>query len=204
MASFPPAGGPRLADFFHGLAIQTRWLAGHPVIWQTGQQDGLDEAQPAHHTHCSAFAAAAALYLDIYLLRPPHHGPLQLANAQTAWLAGDGSYPGPTAAASGWTALGRSGDDGALEAAQALANAGRLVLACYAATPPTPGHIALLRPRHDGSSAIPDDGPELIMAGARNYAEVSMRLAFSNHPAAWPDNIALFAHDTVLQPGGEA
>jgi hypothetical protein len=37
------------------------------------------------------------------------------------------------------------------------------------------------------------------MAGARNYTSVSMEKAFANHPDAWPDNIALFAHDTALQ-----
>jgi hypothetical protein len=37
------------------------------------------------------------------------------------------------------------------------------------------------------------------MAGEHNYIAISMRKAFSNHPDAWPDNIALFAHDTALQ-----
>ena len=110
MASYPPAGGPRLADFLDGLPILTRWMPGHRIVWQTGQQDGPDLPQPERHTHCSAFAAAVALYLDIYLLRPPHHGQVQLANAQTDWLSGNGSFPGPTAASADWTALGMSGD----------------------------------------------------------------------------------------------
>ena len=125
MASFPQAGGPRLADFLDGLPILTRWLPGHRVIWQTGQQDGPDQPNPERHTHCSAFAAALALYLDVYLLRPPHHGQVQLANAQTAWLSGTGSFPGPTAAKSGWTAFGMSGDRGSLAACLKAANAGR-------------------------------------------------------------------------------
>jgi hypothetical protein len=199
MASYPAAGGPRLTDFLDGLPILTRWLPGHPVVWQTGQQDGPDEPNPAHHTHCSAFAAAAALYLDIYLLRPPNHGQIQLANAQTAWLSGDLSYTGPNAADSGWMELGFSGTLGLLTTCQMAANSGQIVLACFAAAPPTPGHIAILRPRPDGSTEIPPDGPSVIMAGTQNFLSVSMKAAFSNHPDAWPDNIALFVHDTPLQ-----
>jgi hypothetical protein len=205
MSVYPKAGGPRLADFLDGLPIVTRWLAGHPVVWQTGQQDGPEEPPPAsHHTHCSAFSAAVALYLDIYLLRPPNHGQVLLANAQTDWLSGDESYPGPTAASVDWTQLGFSGDPDALTSSVAAANAGQLVLACYAAPPspsgkPVSGHVAIVRPRNNGDPTVPPDGPDVIMAGAQNYTVVSMRKAFSNHPDAWPDNIALFAHQTVLQ-----
>jgi hypothetical protein len=199
MASYPAAGGPRLTEFLDDLPVLERWLPGHPVVWQTGQQDGPDEANPAHHTHCSAFVAAAALYLDIYLLRPPYHGQIQLANAQAAWLSGDTSYTGPSAADAGWLALGLSGGPEVLTIGQMAANIGQLVLASYAATPPTPGHIAILRPRLDGSSVIPPQGPDVIMAGTQNYKSVAMQLAFSQHPGAWPDNIMLFARDTPLQ-----
>jgi hypothetical protein len=98
----------------------------------------------------------------------------------------------------GWTALGMSGVRGGLAACLKAANAGRLVLACYAATPPTPGHVAIVRPQSDGKATVPSDGPKVIMAGAHNHKRVSMRTAFSNHPGAWPNNIVLFAHDTGL------
>jgi hypothetical protein len=45
----------------------------------------------------SAYVAAAALYLDIYILRPPNHPQLRLANSQVSWLGGGGSESGPTA-----------------------------------------------------------------------------------------------------------
>jgi GH18 family chitinase len=199
LASYPLAGGPRLADFLDSLPILTRWLKGHPVVWQTGQQDGADEPNPDYHTHCSAFAAAAALYLDIYLLRPPNHGQVQLANAQRNWLFGRRIYPGPTAAESGWAALGYSGDPGVLTACLEAANKGQLVVACYAVMPPAHGHIAIVRPDKDGDTKVPPDGPAVIMAGEQNYKAVSMKEAFSEHPKAWPDNIALFVHDTPLQ-----
>ena len=200
MTPYPPAGGARLNEFLDGLPILTRWLPGHRVVWQTGQQDGPKQAPASHFTHCSAFAAAVALYLDFYLLRPPEHGETQLANAQTDWLSGDKSFPGAKSAKdNGWIKLGMSGDSGALAASQEAANAGQLVLVCYAAPAPTPGHVAIVRARADGTVDVPLDGPDVIMAGAHNYVSTSMRHAFDNHPLAWPDNLALFAHETPLQ-----
>ena len=106
-SSYPPAGGARLNEFLDGLPILTRWLPGHRIVWQTGQQSGPKQIPASHHTHCRAFAAAVALYLDIYLLRPPQHGQAQLANAQTFWLSGEESFPGiGSAGDNGWTTLG--------------------------------------------------------------------------------------------------
>jgi hypothetical protein len=199
-SSYPPAGGARLNEFLDGLPILTRWLPGHRIVWQTGQQSGPKQIPASHHTHCRAFAAAVALYLDIYLLRPPQHGQAKLANAQTFWLSGEESFPGiGSAGDNGWTTLGMSGDPGAPAACQQAANAGRLVLVCYAAPVPTHRHVAIVRSRADESADIPPDGPDVIMAGAHNYRSTSMRHAFKNHPQAWPDNLALFAHDTPLQ-----
>jgi hypothetical protein len=74
-------------------------MLGYSILSNlTGQQDGPEQPNPSHHTHCSAFAAAVAMYLDIYLLQPPNHGQTLLANAQTQWLSGEGSFAGPTAA----------------------------------------------------------------------------------------------------------
>jgi hypothetical protein len=58
------------------------------VNWETGEpdRDGAYEG-PNKHTHCSAFAAAAAKHMGVYLLRPPEHGQQLLANAQAGWLA---------------------------------------------------------------------------------------------------------------------
>lgn len=93
-------GGERLRVFLDGSHVETRWIAGYHVIWQTGQRNGPPQGDPAHHTHCSAYAAAVALDLDIYLLRPPHHGQERLANAQVEWLGGSGNYSGPSASRS--------------------------------------------------------------------------------------------------------
>ena len=123
-------GGQRLLAFLDGLPVEARWLAGHRIVWQTGQQDGPDGVGPEDHTHCSAFVAAVALDLDIYVLRPPHHTQELLANAQVEWLGG-AIFPGPAAAASGWSSLGKASDAGALAAAVSAANSGKLVIAGY-------------------------------------------------------------------------
>ena len=85
-------GGTRLLAFIEGMQVESDWLAGHRIVWQTGQQDGPDGVGPEDHTHCSAFVAAVALYLDIYVLRPPNHPQELLVDAQVDWLRG-ASFP---------------------------------------------------------------------------------------------------------------
>jgi hypothetical protein len=198
-------GGRRLRVFLDGTHVKTRWIADYHVIWQTGQRKGPPEGDPAHHTHCSAYVAAVALYLDIYILRPPNHKQSRLANAQVSWLGGVGTESGPTAAEAGWNSLGTSGDDGVLDDAITAANAGKLVVAGYF-QPPTQqpdgsqiqraGHIVVVRPQE---SFPPEKGPQVVTAGVQNFKSASMKFAFGNHPLAWPDNIQLFVHDTALE-----
>jgi hypothetical protein len=69
------------------------------VDWQTGLPDGKTEHFEGKHTHCSAFVASAAKQLGVYILRPPEHGQILLANAQYDRLAAAGQ-------ASGWTPVG--------------------------------------------------------------------------------------------------
>jgi hypothetical protein len=190
-APHAPAGGPRLTQFLDGLPVTTRWIHRHRVVWQTGQQDGPDGEGPEAETHCSAFAAAVALMLDIYLLRPPHHSQELLANAQADWLAGKGNLPGPGAAQSGWTALGSSAERKNLVAAAEAANAGRLVVAVYKAPPvrksdgklhQVSGHICIVRPQ--AVSSLGDDGPRVVSVADVNRRDTSMRTAFHAHPEA--------------------
>jgi hypothetical protein len=192
-------GGDRLRVFLDGTHVETRWIADYHVIWQTGQRNGPAEGDPAHHTHCSAYVAAAALYLDIYVLRPPNHKQLQLANAQVIWLGGGGDDPGPTSSASGWSALGKSGDAGVLDAAVTAANLGKLVVAGYfqpLTEQSKAGHIVVIRPQDSFPS---DDGPQVVTAGVKNFKSASMRYAFGDHPLAWPNEIQLFVHKTALE-----
>jgi hypothetical protein len=120
-------------------------------------------------------------------------------------LGGVGSHKGPTAAKAGWSSLGKSGDDGVLDAAITAASAGKLVVAGYF-QPPTrqadgtqiegTGHIVVVRPQESFPS---DEGPQVVTAGVRNFKSASTKFAFGDHPLAWPDNIQLFVHDTALE-----
>jgi hypothetical protein len=205
-SDFTPAGGPRLAEFLDALPVTTRWIHDHRVVWQTGQQNAPEGSGLTPETHCSAFAAAVTLMLDIYLLRPPNHGQDRLANAQADWLEGAATFPGPTASDSGWIALGSSGDAGALTAAVDTANAGRLVIAIYKASPvrgpdgtlhPVPGHVVIVRPQ--SATAVGADGPHVMSVADVNRPDTTMRTAFHAHPQAWPDRIGLYAHPTDLE-----
>jgi hypothetical protein len=64
-----------------GMKVESLWLAREHVNWETGEPDkGQDYAGPGRSTHCSAFAAAVGERLGVYMLRPPEHGQILLAN----------------------------------------------------------------------------------------------------------------------------
>jgi hypothetical protein len=199
--AYTPAGGPRLTEFLEGLPMTTRWIHDHRVVWQTGQQNAAENRGTTEETHCSAFIAAVALMLDIYLLRPPHFGQDALANAQADWLAGEPTFSGPTAKDSGWVALGSSGDAAALKAAVEAANSGQLVVAIYKAPSGSAsdghGHACIVRPQ--SAAAVGDDGPHVMSVADVNRPDTPMRAAFHAHPEAWPDRIALYANGTDLE-----
>jgi hypothetical protein len=56
------------------MGVESKWIAGEHVYWESGLPTGVPETSPGKHTHCSAFVAAAAKKLGIYILRPPEHG----------------------------------------------------------------------------------------------------------------------------------
>lgn len=178
------ADGHKLAAFLDSLQVESRWPAGVHVDWETGLPDGKTEHFEGKHTHCSAFVASAAKQLGVYILRPPEHGQMLLANAQSDWLAGEG-------AAAGWTPL----SDGF--AAQQAADRGSLVVATYKNhDAEKPGHIAIVRPTDRTRDEIVADGPEIIMAGEHNYQATTARHGFANHPTAFTDDeIRYYQHD---------
>jgi hypothetical protein len=169
------------------MGVESKWIAGQHVYWDTGLPTGVPETSPGKHTHCSAFVAAAAKTLGVYILRPPQHGQMLLANAQNEWLAEGGS-------AQGWTKLA----DGA--EAQAAANRGQLVVASYHNHhDDQPGHIAIVRAGTKTAEQIAAEGPDVIQAGAVNRTSISVKDAFKGHPAAWRDGeIVYYAHDVKL------
>ncbi|QBB69387.1 hypothetical protein ELE36_02790 [Pseudolysobacter antarcticus] len=165
------------------LNVEQRWPAGEHVHWESGEPDGKPEKTPGKHTHCSAFVAAAAKKVGIYILRPPEHGQILLANAQFDWLENQG-------ARQGWLPV-----RDAVEA-QAHANRGDLVVAAYKNHhDDKPGHIAIVRPSDKSAMAIRAEGPEITQAGGTNYRDTTLQRGFAGHPAAWAQHeVRFYAH----------
>jgi hypothetical protein len=181
--------GQWLARQLDQMGVETKWIAGTRVDWDTGLPDGRSETLPGRHTHCSAFVASAAKKLGVYILRPPEHGQVLLANAQNEWLAAEGANDG-------WRAV-----DGPLEA-QRLANLGVLVVASYHShRDDRPGHIAIVRPGEKSAQEIAAEGPDVIQAATVNAASISVKAGFAGHVHAWNDNeIDYYAHEIPTGP----
>jgi len=180
--------GHRLAAMLDGMNVESLWLANEHVNWETGEPDrGGNYEGPGKHTHCSAFAASAAKRLGVYLLRPPEHGQVLLANAQAEWLHGE------KAAAQGWRKVGSERE------AQAEANRGNLVVVVFASPDKqVPGHVAIVRPSDKSSPALERDGPQIIQAGQHNHASTVVRVGFKNHPGAFPRGVRYYMHPLEL------
>jgi len=175
--------GRELAAALDAMNVERLWPAGEHVTWETGVPDGKPERGDGKHTHCSAFVASAAKRLGVYILRPPEHGQILLANAQYDWLAEQG-------AAGGWKPLASG------EAAQAQANRGYLVVAAYHNHhDDKPGHIAIVRPSAKSARLIAQEGPQITQAGGTNYASTSLKRGFAGHAAAWTHGeVRYYAH----------
>jgi hypothetical protein len=181
--------GRALKNFYLGLNVENRWISGQHVDWESGEPDKPGAEQDIH-THCSAFVAAACKRLNTYILRPPEHKTMLLANAQHDWL---GSAEGQR---NGWTAI--TGENSYLEA-QRYANSGHLVIATYKnPDPKIPGHIAMVVPAAIGTEKIAESGPMLIMAGTHNFNYISLKSGFRSHIAEWPEHEILFYVNTNL------
>ena len=186
-AELPPDARKLLA-LLDGAHVEARWPAQQHVDWRTGIPDGKPERGTGVHTHCSAFVAAIAERLGIYILRPPEHSQVLLANAQHDWLASAGAQ-------SGWRALA----DGA--AAQAAANRGQFVVVAYRNhRDDKPGHIAIVRPSDKSAAALAADGPEITQAGGHNYTDSTVRIGFAGHPKAFGGGEAVYYAHAVDWP----
>lgn len=174
-----PAGA-WLAMSLERLDVEHHWLRSHDhVAWRTGvpllEEHGKRLTPLAEdETHCSAFAAAAADSLGIYLLHPPEHSHVLLANAQYDWL------PCNAARKAGWRAVKTP-----LEAQQA-ANGGELVVVVFKnPDAKAAGHIAIVRPAAVSAARIEQLGPQIMQAGYNNYKSAPLASGFDHHPGAW-------------------
>ena len=178
--------GQHLSQVLDASDVEHLWLAREHVNWETGVRDRETDAASNGHvaTHCSAFVAAMGERLGVYMLRPPEHGLVLLANAQNEWLVtGD-------AQAQGWRRVADA------RSAQSLANQGKLVVISYASPDPhRPGHIVIVRPSEKSEADLASEGPDIIQAGVINYSKWAAASAFVHHRGAWPDGIRYFAHE---------
>jgi hypothetical protein len=165
--------GERLAQFLDHSDVDRLWVAGWHVDWRTGEIDRSAPGGPEARTHCSAFAAAMADRLGIYVLRPPEHSQNLLSNAQMRWLREHG-------AEHGWRGLGSD------IAAQTAANGGELVLEAFENPDPhRPGHIAIVRPSQKTPAALNREGPQETQAGEQNAISTTTAAGFRHHRDAW-------------------
>jgi hypothetical protein len=175
--------GARLVNMLNQTRVEELWPAGVHVSWETGEPDGRPEKTGGKHTHCSVFVAATARKLGVYILRPPEHGELLLANAQYDWLSNQGQLYG-------WQEV-QGG-----EQAQEFASRGYLVVATYRNHHDSnPGHIAIVRPSSKSVREIQANGPQITQAGGTNYISTTLKQGFADHPGAWANNeVRYFAH----------
>jgi hypothetical protein len=180
--------GQKLAAVLDSTQVNQLWLAGGQVNWQTGQPTGKIYANNLAHTHCSAFAAAVAKKLGVYLLHPPEHSTYLLANAQQDWLCSQGTNQG-------WYQVDSP------RQAQQLANAGQLVLVTTK-NPDTarPGHVAIVRPSTKSDDQILAEGPQIIQAGMQNYISTNVKEGFKHHPGAFKKHELLYFAHTLSWP----
>lgn len=179
--------GDSLQHFYLSLNVENRWIAGNHVQWETGEADHPD-ATSGNHTHCSAFVAAACKRLDLYILRPPEHKQVLLANAQCDWIGG------AEAIADGWKPV--TGNN-IFAAAQRLANNGTVVVVlCRNPDDRKPGHAALVLPAEISAAKLALDGPFVIQAGTHNHNKISLKAGFSSHLVDWPASNILFYYNT--------
>jgi hypothetical protein len=180
--------GEKLKQHYLAMDVENLWIAEHHINWETGVPD-KPEAETGIKTHCSAFVAAACERLNIYILRPPQHGQILLANAQEEWL---NSADAP---AQGWRKL--VDNDSLYLNAQRLANQGKVVVAiCQNPDPHKPGHAGLVMPSDRSILTLQQEGPEIIMAGTHNHNYIALLNAFKSHITSWPSHeIEFFVHD---------
>ena len=86
--------------------------------------------------------------------------------------------------------------------AKEFANKGRVVIAICKNTDPTKhGHVAIVRPFEKTESLIKLEGPQIVQAGASNYASTNLKEGFRHHPGAFERNeIRFFTHAVKTKP----
>jgi len=174
------SNGQRLVKLLDSTHLDRLWRRGYTIDWLTGV--GLSKTSSSA-THCSAFAAAFAYHLGIYILRPPQHSQTLLANAQCIWLT-------DSCTQCGWKKVAT-----ALEA-QNAADSGYLVVIGYQSpNANTSGHIAVVRPDVKTLTLLQAEGPQEAQSGDTNSVSIPEKIGFSAHPLAFPNGVIYYRHN---------
>jgi hypothetical protein len=184
------SAGIKLKNFYTGLNVENLWIAGHHINWETGLPNDSG-AKEGVRTHCSAFAAAACERLNIYILHPPQHGQVLLANAQFEWLKAGEAYR------DGWRQISDTNEYVIYSRAQEYANKGYVVVAVVQNPDEhKPGHIAFILPGDITQEKLKEEGPGVIMASAHNYNYIPLKRGFKSHITGWPEKSILFYYNS--------
>ena len=172
--------GQKLIKLLDSTHLDRLWRKGYTIDWLTGVSIAKTSSTA---THCSAFGAAFAYNLGIYLLRPPQHAQTLLANAQCIWLT-------DSCTKYGWKKVAT-----ALEA-QNAADSGYLVVIGYQSpNANTSGHLAVVRPAVKTLTLLQAEGPQETQSGDTNAISISEKLGFSAHPLAFPNGVIYYRHN---------
>jgi len=173
--------GRKLLNLLDSSRVEALWKKGYRVNWETGETVSVSNKSTT--THCSAFAASFSKKVGVYILRPPEHVQILLANAQFDWLQSD------KATTEGWVKVNTGME------AQNLANKGYLVVTVFKnENELKPGHIAVIRPAIKTWSLLQKEGPQTTQSGATNAYSIALVDGFSHHPGAWPNNVIFYEH----------
>jgi hypothetical protein len=172
--------GYALAAFLDSLQVEQYWTNTLSVNWLTGAALGTGtNMTKGNASHCSAFAAAAAKLLGVYLLRPWDASDLGLANLQADWLQTNSAD---------WYAIPSMTD------AQQFANSGALVVASYKEPNGSAGHIAIVRPSPKSDAEVWAAGPQECQSGIHNFNSTNVARGFDQHAHAFPEGIRYYGH----------
>jgi len=172
-----------LSSFMSALQVNNYWQEGYTVNWRTGSTNLPGQNMTdGTATHCSAYAAAVADLMGVYILRQPAASDINLANNQAIWLATN---------TVGWYLVSN------MPAAQHLVNTGALVVASYynPANPDASGHIAVLRPSNRTDASVNTLGPEESQSGDLNSTDTNCYAGFYTEPGAFPNSVLFYAHN---------
>jgi hypothetical protein len=161
--------GAVLANQLAAMQVESHWLPGQNVNWQTG--DAID-GNPGPASNGAEFVAAVGARLEVPM--PPAVPGNFSPDSQYDWLVNQGTGVG-------WVAVGDV-------EAQLLANQGWVVVAAWKSPTPgidrsTDGQTAIVRPDGKPVEAVAAQGPTIAVAGLRNHSAIGLEDAFPQ--AAW-------------------